>query len=80
MTRDEAIELMTSKQPCFYTGEILLSFKGKPLFIHQVTRPTSTLLAALVDTSPNLPSNSAWIKLHELTAAADNHDSHTNIH
>lgn len=66
MTRDEAVQLMVNKQPCFYTGGILKTLKGKPLFIFQISRPPATLLAAKVGELSDPCSDTVWIKLSEL--------------
>ncbi|MBC1242040.1 hypothetical protein GNE10_34050 [Nostoc sp. 2RC] len=72
MTRDEALELISLGKPCFYTGNILKSFKNRELYIMQLTDSTSTLQAARVsiypDTCKHSDYKSVWVKFTELTA------------
>ncbi len=59
MTRDEALQLQFSEQPCFYTGEILKSLKDKPLYIRDLTYPFKETQAARVSTTLSASINQA---------------------
>lgn len=77
MTRDEALQLQISDKPCFYSGDSLKSWKGKPLYIRQLTYPQVESDKARVSTTvwgsinqsgeTNGDITSKWVSLEELS-------------